>query len=281
MEGIVFDIVEMTVNDGPGVRTTVFLKGCPLRCQWCHNPEGLSFQPQRMVSSAGCINCGACRSVCPSPDACIACGECVKVCPVRLRRIVGTVYQPEELAVLLRKHQDFLARMEGGVTFSGGEPTAQPEFLISVLKLLKGMHRAIETCGFCDTKIFQQILEHVDYVIMDIKLVDSQKHRQFTGVDNKKILANLAYLKQSGLPFLIRVPLIPGVNDHHENLEQTAILLEGCSTLEGVELLPYHQTAGAKYPMVGIPYAPVFDVTKETHRDTQVFERRGIPCRCL
>ena len=100
MEGIVFDIVEMTVNDGPGVRTTVFLKGCPLRCQWCHNPEGLSFRPQRMISSAGCTNCGACRRVCPSQDACIACGECTKVCPAHLRRIAGTAYQPEELAAL-------------------------------------------------------------------------------------------------------------------------------------------------------------------------------------
>lgn len=281
MEGVVFDIVEMTVNDGPGVRTTVFLKGCPLRCQWCHNPEGLSFRPQRMVSSAGCTNCGACREVCPSPDACTACGECVKVCPARLRRIAGTVFQPEELAARLKKHQDFLTRMGGGVTFSGGEPTAQPEFLISVLKLLDGMHRTIETSGYCDAETFQQILKYVDYVIMDIKLVDSRKHRQFTGVDNKKILNNLEYLKRSGLPFLIRVPLIPGVNDSRENLEQTARLLENCPTLEGVELLPYHQTAGAKYEMVGIPYAPGFDVTKEPVGDMQVFQCRGIPCRSL
>lgn len=281
MNGIVFDIAQMTVNDGPGVRTTVFLKGCPLRCQWCHNPEGLSFAPQLMFSPGNCIHCGACRKVCPHPEGCTGCGACTQVCPTGARRLSGRVYEAEELAALLKRDQELLSALGGGVTFSGGEPTAQSGFLIEVLDRLEGMHRAIETSGCCPTDAFAALLKRLDYIIMDIKLADSEQHRHYTGVDNHLILQNLEQVKESGKPFCIRIPLIPGVNDSTENLERTAALLEGSRHLERVELLPYHKTAGAKYPMVGKEYAPGFDPERIPNADREPFLRRGIPCSVL
>lgn len=281
MTGTVFDIAQMTVNDGPGVRTTVFLKGCPLRCQWCHNPEGLSPEPELMVTPNGCLRCGACKRACPHPERCTGCGSCVLVCPAQVRRICGKRYTPEELAALLLKDREILTALGGGVTFSGGEPTAQSAFLTAVLDLLPGMHRAIETSGYCQSDRFQAVLDRADYIFMDIKLVNCDKHRFYTGVDNNLILQNLERVKGCGKPFCIRVPLIPGVNDDRENLEQTAALLVDCPSLERVELLPYHRTAGAKYSMVGRAYQPGFDQTREPRTDREPFERLGIPCSIL
>ena len=279
--GTVFDIQQMTLADGPGVRTTVFLKGCPLRCQWCHNPEGLSPRPQLMVSPNGCAACGACRRVCPSPERCVACGACVKVCPANLRKICGVEYTPEELAELLLADREYLTALGGGVTFSGGEPTLQSEFLLETLALLKPMHRAVETCGYCPEETFLKVIEAVDYVIMDIKHTDSAVHRRYTGVDNAPILSNLELLKKSGKPFRIRVPLIPGVNDSRENLETTARLVAGAPMLEKVELLSYHQTAGAKYSMVGMTYQPEFDVSLPPEQWPECFREKGICCDVL
>lgn len=279
--GIVFDMEQLTLTDGPGVRTTVFLKGCPLRCQWCHNPEGLSTQPQLMVSPNGCTGCGACKRVCKHPEHCVSCGACVPVCPQNLRKLCGEPYTAQQLAQLLLRDREYLTSLGGGVTFSGGEPTAQSTFLLQTIALLKGMHCAVETCGYCSPEVFQEVLRAVDYLMMDVKLVDPAKHRFYTGVDNAPILQNLVLLKQWDKPFRIRVPLIPGVNDDWDNLEQTAALLEGAPMLEGVELLPYHVTAGAKYPMVGRTYAPSFPVDRAPERHTEPFTRRGINCRVL
>lgn len=281
--GVIFDIKQFAVFDGPGIRTTVFLKGCPLRCMWCHNPEGLSFVPQLMVSGNGCSHCGRCREVCPSPDHCILCGACISVCPNRLRKICGERVTSEELIARLWKDKDYLASQNGGITFSGGEPTGQPEFLLECLKGLGGMHRAIETSGYCNPEIFKEILGELDYIMMDIKLADEVQHRHYTGVSNRVILENLEYLKQSGKSFRIRIPVIPGVNDTKENYEQTADLLTdaGASQLECVELLPYHKTAGAKYGMVNRVYQPEFDVNQQPFLDTASFLDRGIPCKIM
>lgn len=281
MDGMVFDIQQLTVTDGPGVRTTVFLKGCPLRCQWCHNPEGLSPRPQLMVSGQRCIHCGACQRVCPHPDHCEACGACVTACPLNLRRICGRAYSPAELAGELLRDREYLTALGGGVTFSGGEPTAQSAFLLETIRLLEGMHCAVETCGYCSRETFRQVLWAADYLILDIKLADPVKHRRYTGVDNRLILQNLSQLKEGHKPFTIRIPLIPGVNDDWENMERTAALMEGAKALERVELLPYHLTAGAKYPMVGLEYAPAFSTSRSPRRELQPFVRRGIPCRVL
>lgn len=281
--GVIFDIKQFAVFDGPGIRTTVFLKGCPLRCMWCHNPEGLSFEPQLMVSGNGCSHCGRCREVCPSPEHCILCGACISVCPNRLRKICGDRVSSEDLIAVLQKDKDYLASQNGGVTFSGGEPTGQPEFLLECLSGLRGMHRAIETSAYCNPELFREILEELDYVMMDIKLADEAKHRHYTGVSNQVILKNLEQLKQSGKPFRIRIPVIPGVNDTKENYQQTAELLTDVRTgqLECVELLPYHKTAGAKYGMVNRVYQPEFDINRKPLLETEAFQDRGIPCKIM
>ncbi len=281
MQGTIFDIKQLAVFDGPGIRTTVFLKGCPLRCQWCHNPEGLSFMPQLMVSQNGCLHCGKCREACPSPEHCVNCGKCVQACPLRLRKICGTRMESEELARIILKDKDYLAAMNGGVTFSGGEPAAQPDFLLECLRMLSSMHRAIETSGYCDPGKFRELLGELDYIIMDIKLVDGELHKHYTGVDNARILENLRQVKECGKPFRIRIPVIPGVNDFKENFEATADLLTDAPTLETVELLPYHQTAGAKYEMVGAVYQPEFDTTQPPNMNELPFKERGIPVKCL
>lgn len=281
MEGTVFDIKQLAVFDGPGVRTTVFLKGCPLRCMWCHNPEGLSPAPQLMVSKNSCTHCGKCSAVCPSPEQCILCGQCIKVCPNNLRKICGENYTPEKLAALLLKDREYLEMLGGGVTFSGGEPSLQAQFVVETVRLLEGMHCAVETCGFCSPAVFEEMIGAMDYIMMDLKLIDSEQHKKYTGVGNAPILRNLEQLKASGKPFRIRIPVIPGVNDSEENFAATAELLKGCRTLEKVELLPYHKTAGAKYSMVNMEYAPAFDIGAAPSLNTELFESYGITCTKL
>ena len=281
MKGVVFDIKEFAVFDGPGIRTTVFLKGCPLRCTWCHNPEGLSAKKQLMVKWSQCLHCGKCMEVCQNPKHCILCGDCILSCPLHLRRICGTEWESADLAERIRRDEGYLAANGGGVTFSGGEPTYQPEFLLETLQRLEGIHRAIETSGYCRPEWFQTITGHLELVIMDIKQTDRKLHKKYTGQDNEMILQNLEYLKQGSLPFMIRIPLIPGITDTEENLEQTASLLERSRNLLGVELLPYHQTAGAKYGMIGRAYQPGFQEDQMPREDTSPFLERGIPCRVL
>lgn len=279
--GIVFEIKQFAVFDGPGIRTTVFLKGCPLRCTWCHNPEGLSVQPQLMVSKNGCTDCGSCTGVCPSPDNCTLCGACVRACPHRLRKICGERYTVERLVARLRKDKDYLAAQGGGVTFSGGEPTMQSSFLLAVLEALPDVHKAIETCGYCEPEVFRQIIDKLDYIIMDIKIADSGLHRRYTGVGNELIMHNLEQLKASGKPYLVRIPVIPGVNDTEENYAATARLLQNSPNLERVELLPYHKTAGAKYSMVNREYTPDFDTLATPNLDASIFAKYGVSCTIM
>ena len=280
--GTIFDIKQFAIYDGPGIRTTVFFKGCPLRCMWCHNPEGLSFQPQLMVSTANCQHCGRCAAACPTGvQTCTACGQCVRACPQGLRRICGTRYDAQSLAQKLLRDAAYLAAMGGGVTFSGGEPTGQPQFLLELLERTASMHRAIETCGYCSEATFTAVLARVDYVLLDLKLIDPQRHRRYTGVSNEPILENLQRLKKSGKPFRVRIPVIPGVNDSDENFDQTADLLTDAPALELVELLPYHVTAGAKYEMVGLDYRPDFDTAAAPNLNTELFVRHGLRCTHL
>ena len=284
MRGLLFDIKEMALFDGPGIRTTVFLKGCPLRCQWCHNPEGVSPKVELMVKYALCIKCGACVEACPTKAKvalCTARGECISVCPLNLRRLVGESYTPQELATLLLKHRPILEKNGGGVTFSGGEPLLQSDFLMATIDHLEGLHTAIETSGFAPQKRFKEVIERLDYVLMDIKMVDSESHKYYCGEGNHLILENLKHLKASGKPFIIRIPVIPGVNDNDENYLETAKLLEGSTTLERVELLPYQKTAGAKYGMLGRPYVIDFDEDAQPYYNIEEFTKRGIEASIL
>ena len=275
--GTVFDIKEFAVYDGPGIRTTVFLKGCPLRCAWCHNPEGLSPAPQLMVSPSACAHCGACQAVCEHPEHCVSCGKCIPACPLGLRRIAGRRMESSELAARLNKSRALYEQSAGGVTFSGGEPLMQWPFVREVVRQLPGVHTAMETSGYASDEVFDEAMRTLCLIIMDIKLMDPVQHRRYTGVDNAPILRHARRLCDGSVPFIIRTPLIPGVNDTQEQAVQTAELLKGASHLQRVELLPYHMTAGAKYPMVGLDYRPPFDAEKAVRVFTEPYEARGIP----
>lgn len=317
MEGVIFEIREFCLHDGPGVRTTVFFKGCPLRCAWCHNPEGLGAEPQLLINRSACTGCGACRKVCPQqlsgagahalvegqaclvdpstgtgvsplpsaanevfwPAACTACGACVAVCPQGCRRLCGRRVTAGMLAQEVRRHEAFFASCGGGVTFSGGEPLEQVAFLEALAAALRPIHLAVETSGFARPEAYQRAVRAVDLVIQDLKHPDPDAHKRYTGAELAPILANLAWLKASGRPFIARIPLIPGVNDAPETLDRFAELLQGESGLLGVELLPYHLTAGAKYALLGLAYAPPFDPAWPLNRDVSAFTSRQLPCR--
>ncbi len=227
-KGLLFSIEEFALSDGPGIRTTVFLKGCPLRCAWCHNPEGWLPEPQPMRKKERTETC-------------------------------GFEMEASDLAARLLRDRDLFAQSGGGVTFTGGEPLTQGAFLLETMALLQDVHTAVETCGHAPEPLFRQVAEAAGLILFDIKLADPGLHRRWTGVDNALILRNLAALKACGTPFVARVPLIPGVNDSVENMRATASLLEDAPSLQRVELLRYHKTAGAKYPMLGLDYRPGFD----------------------
>jgi len=248
--GSIFDIKEFAIYDGPGVRQTVFFKGCSLRCNWCHNPEGLSAKPQLWVGANG------------------------------NRKTIERPLTSQKLADELLQNADYYTALNGGVTFSGGEPLLQADFLLELLELLPNIHTAIETSGFCEHTIFKQVVSKLDFVMMDLKHMDSEKHKLHTGVRNEGILQNAAWLAGLGKPCVFRIPLIPGVNDSDENLIATAKFL-GNNGAKQVELLPYHKTAGAKYSLVGEEYKPAFNPEKEPNINTKPFKQCNIEVSVL
>jgi pyruvate formate lyase activating enzyme len=246
--GIVFDIREFTIHDGPGIRTTVFLKGCPLACTWCHNPEGLDPAPQVMRS--------------PMDE-----------------RIAGRCYEAAELAEILSRQASILASSEGGVTFSGGEPLAQATFVAEVIDLLPGVHVVLDTSGFGGKDAFVALARRADLVFFDLKIMDPVAHRRWTGQDNAPILRNLARLAELRRPFVARVPLVPGVTDTSENLTAIAAAVASQPTLLRVDLLPYNRAAGGKYAACGMTFLPGFDEDQAPTVDLDPFERAGIEVR--
>ena len=272
VSGIVFDVKELTVHDGPGLRTTVFLKGCPLRCLWCHNPEGLAPQPELLVRAAQCTGCGRCRTGCGHPD-CQPFGRCLHVCPLGLASVCGEWVEAGALAARVRRGAAFLEN--GGVTLSGGEPLQQPDFAEALLRELEGLHRAVETSGFAPPEVFDRVIGQAELVLFDCKHTDPARHKALTGVDNAPILHNLRALRESGKPFVLRVPLIPGYTDAPGNLAATADLAARGGNLVRVELLRYNPFAGAKYSWVGRVFSlPELELQKPP--DLRPFTARGI-----
>ena len=248
--GVIFDIKEFALSDGPGIRTTVFFKGCPLRCAWCHNPEGLKREPELYRATAACENCGLCLRPCTHPE-CAPYGRCLHACPRGLVRVVGKEWESDALAEKLLRGADLFCD-GGGITLSGGEPMMQADFAIALLTALRkgGVHTAVETSGYADAQTFMAVCQNADLVLMDIKLYNSELHKKYTGVSNEKILANAAALRDSGIPHVFRIPLIPGITDTEENLSAIAAFVGDSRT----ELLSYNALAPAKYPGVGMVY---------------------------
>ena len=278
----VFSIEEFSTYDGPGIRMTVFLKGCPLRCMWCHNPEGQSFERQIVRSPNGCLECGACLAAGEraSGERKLT-DESIAVCPRGLVRVCGEEYTSAELQAVIEKNIAILNASGGGVTFSGGEPLCHPEFLLEILKGLKGKtNRALQTCGFADTKVFYSVLEECDYVLYDLKLMDEDKHRYYTGVSNAQILENYRLLAATGKDMVTRIPLIPTVNDTEENIRATARFMEE-NGKSYVELLPYNKLAGGKYSLVGKEYRPEFDTERTVEPHIEIFNEYGIEVKIL
>ena len=219
MNGIIFDIKEFSIHDGPGGRITVFLKGCPLRCKWCHNPEGLLQKKQIMWKKNLCSQCMRCYEKC-GHEECKEFDRCVYSCPYGAIEVSGKDITSSELATIINKNADMLKSLGGGVTFSGGEPLLQADFLCDVIDKLPHVHTAIQTSGYAEIEIYRRVIEKVDYIMQDIKLADDEQHIKYTGVSNKKILKNIEYLKRSGKEFIFRTPLIPGITDTEDNLSK-------------------------------------------------------------
>lgn len=272
MNGLVFDIKEFSLNDGEGIRTTVFMKGCPLSCVWCHNPEGLAAVRELYVKKASCVGCGLCKRPCTHED-CKPFGRCLHVCPKDLVSVVGTNWGAEKLTEKLLSQAEFLNSVGGGVTFSGGEPLLQYEFVAEVLALLEGkVHRAIETSGYAEGAVFEKVISRCDFVYMDLKLFDGDEHKKYCGVGNGKILKNAAVLKKSGIKHVFRVPLIPGITDTCENQRSIAEFV-GDDT---VELLPYNALAPAKYKNAGREFTTLIDAEKSVNAMPELFKNAKV-----
>lgn len=282
LQALVFAIEEFATFDGPGIRTTVFLKGCPLRCKWCHNPEGQSFESQIVRSANGCLACGAClkagKTVCGRSELV---EESISVCPQNLIRRCGISYTPQTLADKLRRNIPILNASGGGITFSGGEPLAHAEFLIQTMRLLYGdTTLAIQTSGYASSDVFTAVLGYCSYVLYDLKLIDKALHLRYTSVDNAPILANYRALAHQEIPFITRIPLIPGVTDTEDNLEAIAAFMkENC--IKKAELLPYNTMTGAKYEWAGLSWHPEYDEKRQITPHQEIFSSYGISTTIL
>ncbi len=259
-------IQPFSVNDGEGIRTNIFMAGCPLRCRWCSNPEG--FEQKELVGwyKRRCIGCGACAVVCPQGigvdmedrSRCIACGECVKACPEEARANMVTLMDADDVIREVMKHRLFYSYSGGGITFSGGEATSQPEFLDYVSRELydSGISIDLESCGYFDFELVRPSLERMDLIFMDLKHMDPEEHRKYTGVSNERILENIAqlgYLREKP-DIVIRIPVIGGVNNSEENIATSAAYVHNVLPEAKMELLPYHSLGRIKYEAIGMPF---------------------------
>lgn len=297
---LVFDIKRYAINDGPGIRITLFMKGCPLSCVWCHNPEGLTLQKQKLYTKKKCIGCRTCIDACPQKaltftvfgvvsdnSLCTLCGTCAGVCPALAMEMSGTEYSIDSLMKEIEKEIVFMDRSEGGVTFCGGEPLLHPDSLLELLHRCGelGIHRAIDTTLFAHPERVKEVMKCAELFLVDLKLMDTQKHRHFCGVPNELILSNLRLIAEAGQEFHIRIPLIEGVNADEENIFRSADFLRSLPWAHRtVNLLPYHDIGRGKHEKLGTVYNPnhyplATPSDEKIHRCTQIFNEYGIAVR--
>lgn len=271
----VFDIKRYAINDGPGIRTTVFSLGCPLRCVWCHNPESWDRLPHKTYKQKKCIGCRSCIDTCPqgaiqlTPDGiipvmdveCLRCGHCAEVCPTRALEMCGREWSMDELMAEIEKERDVMQDSGGGVTLCGGEPLFQPESLLAVLDELgrRGLHRTVDTTLYASPELVRQVAGRCELFLVDLKMMDSTRHRLFTGVGNELILDNIRLLSELAVPFLIRIPMIEGVNTDEKNIDDTAkflLSLPRPNLFQGINLLPYHDVGRDKHRRLWSSFNP-------------------------
>lgn len=298
---VVFDIKRYAIHDGPGIRTTIFLKGCPLRCVWCHNPESWSPTPQRLYKENKCIGCKTCEEVCPQDllhltekgivasqeRDCVLCGDCAESCPALALELCGKEWEMEELLEEIEKERGIMEQGKGGVTISGGEPLMHPEFTLKLLKELgaKDFHRAVDTTLFANKEVVKSISMECELFLVDLKSMDNNTHEKFTGVPNQPILDNLRLISKLNHPYYIRIPLIKEVNAGEENIKETIAFLSSLERKpEVIDLLPYHDIGKGKHERMGTVYNPEgFSLTAPTQDEieniTGLFKEAGLEVR--
>ncbi len=269
VSGTVFDLSRYAIHDGPGIRTTVFFKGCPLSCWWCHNPESMSRAPHVSLRQNRCIRCGSCIAICPNhaiafsdgaatteASLCDLCLKCAQVCCADAREVIGRSVTIEEVMAEIKRDIVFYDESGGGVTFSGGEPLMQPAFLLGLLDACGhvGIHRTVDTSGYAGREVLLRVAEKTDLFLYDLKHTDPEIHKKYTGVRNEVILKNLTHLAARGASICVRLPLIPGVNDDRSNVENTGAFLATLDHINCIDILPYHEAMRSKYKRFGWVY---------------------------
>ena len=291
MSGYIFDIKRYAIHDGPGIRTTVFFKGCPLRCRWCHNPESWKARPELGLRRSRCVRCGRCVDICTrhaisqgeggpvtDPQKCALCGACVTACSAGAREIIGRKATVADCLAEVRKDVIFYDQSGGGATFSGGEPLMQPEFLLALLEACRaeGIRTAVDTTCHAEPKIMQRVAPAADLFLCDIKHMNRRSHEQYTGVDNRQILDNIATLAKTGREVIIRIPIIPGFNSDESNLRETAQFVQALQTVRRVDILPYNRgglekavrlTGARDLMQAQVPSDDIMNKIAETLRD--------------
>jgi len=293
---LIFDIKRFAINDGPGIRTTIFMKGCPLHCVWCHNPEGISSSPVKLYTKKKCIGCQSCVEVCPQLNltltadgikdlgGCVSCGKCTDECPTLALQLAGKEYSMVELMTIIEKERQVMEESKGGVTICGGEPFMHTDYLVELLDELgsRNLHRTVDTTLFTSKENVLKVAKRCELFLVDLKMMDSEKHLSYTCVRNEQILKNIQTISELGSPYWIRIPLISGINADEDNLKASAEFIASLPTPpEMVNLLIYHDVGKGKHSRLGTEYNPTnIPMSPPTEEEQQqalkIFNSKGL-----